>query len=272
MANEKPDSLPDSLSPAGRAALGYAGLGWSVLPLGAKSKRPLIAWRALEARRAGGAEIQGWFRRWPDANVGIVTGAISRLIVLDIDPKHGGEIGLAALVRRHGPLRPTVEAATGGGGRHFYFASPGGEIRNRAGLAQGIDLRGDGGYIVAPPSIHPSGRPYAWVAGRSPHEFPLAPMPPWIPRMSGASGGGSGGGRSTEDWRKLVREGVDEGTRNATIASLTGHLLGHGVDAEVARDLMLAWNRTRCRPPLDDDEVAAVVASITRLHERGDAG
>jgi hypothetical protein len=263
MANEKPESLSD----AGRAALGYAGLGWSVLPLRAKAKRPLVAWRELEERRASDEEIEGWFRRWPDANVGVVTGAISRLVVLDIDPQHGGDDGLAALERRHGPLRPTVEVATGGGGRHFYFQAPGGEIRNRAGLAPGVDLRGDGGYIVAPPSIHPSGRPYRWVAGRGPHEFPLAPMPPWIPR---ASGGPGGSGRSVEDWRKLVREGVDEGTRNTTIASLTGHLLSHGVDAEVARDLMLAWNRMHCRPPLDDDEVAGVVASITRLHERGD--
>lgn len=254
----------ESLNEAGRAALGYADLGWSVLPIQAKGKRPLIAWREFQERRPGRAEIEGWFRRWRDANVGIVTGAISRLVVLDIDPKHGGDDGLAELERRHGPLRPTVEVITGGGGRHFYFASPGGEIRNRAGLAQGIDLRGEGGYIVAPPSIHPSGRPYRWVAGHAPHEFPLAPMPPWILRMSG----GARTKRSMEDWRQLVREGVPEGMRNSTIASLTGHLLWHGVDRDVALQLMLAWNRMRCLPPLDDEEVAGVVASIARLHEQ----
>lgn len=73
-------------------------------------------------------------------------------------------------------------------------------------------------------------------------------------------------GRSLPEWRQLVREGVLEGERNSTIASLTGHLLWH-VDPEVALELMLAWNRMRCRPPLDDAEVAQVVASITRLHE-----
>jgi hypothetical protein len=93
MANQKPEPLSD----AGRVALGYADLGWSVLPLRAKSKRPLVAWRALQERRAGREEIAGWFRRWCDANVGIVTGTISRLVVLDIDPKHGGDDGLAAL-------------------------------------------------------------------------------------------------------------------------------------------------------------------------------
>ena len=64
-----------------------------------------------------------------------------------------------------------------------------------------------------------------------------------------------------------MHEGVNEGERNSTIASLTGHLLWHGVDPQVALELMLAWNRLRCCPPLDDEEVARVVASITRLHE-----
>ncbi|WP_246189466.1 primase alpha helix C-terminal domain-containing protein [Methylacidimicrobium cyclopophantes] len=69
-------------------------------------------------------------------------------------------------------------------------------------------------------------------------------------------------------WRRLVREGVQEGERNNTIASLTGHLLWHGVDPAVVLDLLLAWNATRCRPPLSEDEVARAVESIVRLHRR----
>ena len=80
--------------------------------------------------------------------------------------------------------------------------------------------------------------------------------------------GAGGSGRRPGDWLALVREGVTEGTRNTTIASLTGHLLWHGVEPGVALELMLAWNRLRCRPPLDDEEVASVVASITRLHDQ----
>lgn len=246
-----------------QAAKQYLAQGWSVLPLRAHDKRPLILWEHLQHERPSEEEVTEWFRRWPDANIGIVTGEISNLIVLDIDPKHGGDVALEQLEQRFGPLAPTVEAFTGGGGRHLYFAHPTGLTRNRAGLAQGIDLRGDGGYIVAPPSIHPTGRAYAWAPGRSPDDITLAPLPRWIlvpvrgPRV----------GRSLPQWRRLVREGVPEGERNSTIASLTGHLLWHGVDPEVALELMLAWNRMRCRPPLDDAEVAQVVASITRLHE-----
>jgi Bifunctional DNA primase/polymerase, N-terminal len=71
----------------------------------------------------------------------------------------------------------TVESRTGGGGRHLYYAHPGGHVGNRAGLRPGIDLRGDGGCIVLPPSIHPSGNAYAWVPGHAPGERPLAALP-----------------------------------------------------------------------------------------------
>ncbi len=243
-------------------AQGYLNRGWCVLPLRGRDKRPLVVWQSLQSARPSAEQIAGWFSRWPDANIGIVTGEISNLAVLDIDPKHGGDASLERLERRFGPLPATVEAITGGGGRHLYFAHPGGVIRNRTGLAQGIDLRGDGGYVVAPPSIHPSGHPYAWAAGRSPQDIALAALPRWVLLASG----GVRARRTLADWRRLVREGVPEGQRNSSIASLAGHLLWHQVDPEVVLELLLAWNRTRCRPPLEDAEVAQVVENIVRLH------
>jgi hypothetical protein len=250
-------------TPIAQAAARYLAGGWSVLPLRHGDKRPLIRWEMLQQARADAATVEQWFARWPNANVGIVTGEISNLIALDVDPKHGGDDSLAELERRFGPLPETVEARTGGGGRHLYFAHPGAIAPNRAGLAQGIDLRGDGGYVVAPPSLHPSGQLYAWAPGRSPEEIAPAALPRWLL----FAGRGPRAGRSLAAWRQLVQEGVSEGERNSTVASLTGHLLWHGVDPQVALELMLAWNRLRCRPPLDDEEVARVVASITHLHE-----
>jgi len=252
----------DRAEPAGQAALRYLAAGWSVLPLRPRDKRPLIRWEGLQVARPSPSEVAGWFRQWPDANVGIVTGEISNLIVIDIDPQHGGEASLDRLCQRFGALPATAEARTGGGGRHLYFAHPGGHVRNRAGLAPGVDLRGDGGYVVAPPSVHPNGRPYVWVAGRSPEETTPAPLPRWLVRPSATRPG-----RTLVDWRRLVHEGVPEGQRNSTIASLAGHLLWRGVDPQVVLELLLAWNRMRCRPPLDDAEVAQVVESIVHLHE-----
>jgi len=247
------------------AALAYAARGWSVIPIERRGKRPLVPWLEFQQRIASVDEIDAWYRQRADANVGIVTGRVSGLVVIDVDPRHGGEESLRRLQDEAGLLARTVEAETGGGGRHLYFVHPGIPLQNRVGIAPGIDLRADGGCVVAPPSTHSSGRRYVWAPGCSPGERDPAPLPHcFLPDRRTATHAG----HPLAHWRDLLREGVEEGRRNDTLASLTGHLLWHGVDAEVALELLLAWNRTRCRPPLPDDEVARVVQSIARLHQR----
>ena len=129
------------------AALQYAQYHWSVIPIRAYDKRPLIKWQEFQQRCASETEINEWYQQWPNANVGIVTGKVSGIVVLDVDPRHGGDKSLAKWQQQHGPLPRTVEVRTGGGGRHLYFKHPGGVIHNKVGLAPGIDLRGDGGCI-----------------------------------------------------------------------------------------------------------------------------
>jgi hypothetical protein len=248
------------------AALQYAGYHWSVIPMRARDKRPLIKWQKYQQQRASRDEISSWYQRWPTANVGIVTGAISGLLVLDIDPRHGGDDSLAQWEIEHGPLPRTLAAESGGGGQHLYFSHPGGVIHNRTGLAPGIDLRGDGGCIVAPPSIHSSGHPYTWIKGHEPGSVPAAELPGWL--LNILQDEFRSPGHSNAYWQQLVREGVDEGERNNAVASLAGHLLWHGADPDVVMELLLCWNRVRCSPPLDDDEVVRTVQSITRLHQQ----
>lgn len=248
------------------SALEYLARGWSVIPIRAHDKRPLLPWQGYQHRRATPEEIAGWFRHSPEPNVAIVTGAISGLVVLDVDVAHGGEASLAGLVHEHAVLPPTLEARTGGGGRHLYFTHPGGVVHNQVALADGIDLRGDGGYVVAPPSLHPKGIHYAWRPGHGPDEIAPAQLPRWL--LEQAHAGRERVGHPRWYWRRLVQAGVEEGARNNSIASLTGHLLWHGVDQEVVLELLLCWNRIRCRPPLADEEVVRTVESITRLHER----
>ncbi|MFZ5538605.1 MAG: bifunctional DNA primase/polymerase [Pseudomonadota bacterium] len=259
------DKGPRAPAACEAAALAYAARGWSPIPIEPRGKRPLVPWLEFQQRIADAAEIAAWFARWPDANVGIVTGRVSGIVVVDVDAQHGGLDSLRELQRAHGALPLTVEAITGGGGRHLYFALADLPLHNRVGIRPGIDLRGEGGCVVAPPSVHPSGRRYAWVDARAPDALAPAPLPAWFVALARRA---SPTGHPLAHWRRLVREGVAEGERNNTIASLTGHLLWHGVDPEVALELLLAWNRMRCRPPLPDDEVASVVASIARLHER----
>ena len=247
------------------SALAYARRGWSVIPLWPREKRPLIPWAPYQHHRPEETEIRQWFRRWPRANVGIVTGAVSALVVVDVDPLHGGDGSLKALEQAHGSLPDTIKAFTGGGGLHVYFAHPGGLVPNKVGLVTGIDVRGDGGFVVAPPSVHPSGRRYAWLTPDLRDEALPAPMPSWLLQLVRERGYHPG--HTLAHWRRLVKEGVREGERNNSVASLAGHLFWHGLDPKIVLDLLLCWNASRCRPPLSEEEVARTVESIMRLHE-----
>jgi hypothetical protein len=100
-----------------------------------------------------------WWQRWPEANVGIGTGREAGIVVLDVDVQHGGGGTLAELVKKNGDLPDAPQVLTGGGGKHVYFAHPGGEVRNSAGkLGLGLDIRADGGYVIMPPSVHEATR------------------------------------------------------------------------------------------------------------------
>src|SRR2546422_4314787 len=244
----------------------YIGRGWSIIPIRPGDKRPLVRWEEFQHRHPSEAEAGAWFYRWREAGIGTVTGAISGLVVIDVDVRHGCDLALEHLEREHGRLATTVECRTGGGGRHLYFAHPGGLVRNQVGLAPGIDLRGDGGYIVAPPSLHASGLRYEWVDGRAPGNTAVAPLPDWL--LQKTLEGLPRRDHPIAYWRQLVCDGVEAGERNNTIASLAGHLFRHELDPAIVLELLLCWNRVRCRPPLVDEEVASVVTSIRRLHER----
>src|SRR5262245_34029119 len=137
------------------AALRYAQRGWSVIPIQPRGKRTLLEeWKPHQTRRATEEEIRGWWQRWPSANVGIVTGAISDLVVLDIDGDPGKEWAKSVpeIVSIETPVVQT------GKGFHFYLKHSGGKIPNFVGKLPGVDLRGDGGLVVVPPSVHESGR------------------------------------------------------------------------------------------------------------------
>jgi hypothetical protein len=142
------------------AALVYAARGWPVFPV--NGKEPLTA-RGFKDASLDPAGIRAWFDCYPEAGVAIATGAVSGLVVLDEDTPHGGGGSLAQLSR----LPETYTVLTGGGGKHYYFAHPGEPVPCSAGkLGPGLDVRGDGGYVVAPPSVHASGRPYKMLHER----------------------------------------------------------------------------------------------------------
>ena len=194
-------------------------------------------------------------------DLGIATGAASGFWVLDVDGEDG-EASLRKLEAEHGPLPATVEVITGKG-RHSYFRiGEHGAIRNSVGeIAPGLDVRGDGGYVLAPPSIHPSGRAYAWSIDTA-QEF--ADAPDWLYALLGNQDKGSTAkGKPLEHWHLLLNTSVRNGERNSTLASLCGKLLHSGLnDLTLLYDVMLCINLARCEEPLPEIEVESLVASV----------
>jgi hypothetical protein len=177
------------------AALSYAGRGWSVVPVHspvgegcscgrsdctAIGKHPRVRWEAAMHEPATVETVVGWWERWPDANVGIVTGMVSGVVVLDVDPRHDGDHTHGELESAWGPLPVTAVDITGGGGWHYWFAATGDLIPSIE-LGPGLDVKGEGGLAVAPPSRHASGRRYRWLV--PPTSLGLTPAPPWLPSL-----------------------------------------------------------------------------------------
>lgn len=168
------------LSVLGRTALTYAiRYDWHVFPVAPKRKEPPLINDWPNRATADPDTIAQWWKDWPNANVGIATGA-SGLVVIDIDAGNGGEATWAALCQRHGiDDDDALISLTGGGGRHLVYRSPNGaKIHNSAGkLGPGLDVRADGGYILAPRSVHPNGTAYTWEVSAHPEDHSLVPLP-----------------------------------------------------------------------------------------------
>lgn len=149
-------------------AVELVGRGWSVMPISRK-KVPLVPWRRLQSRRAGARRVREWWARFDQPNAGIVTGRVSGLVVIDCDDDAALQV-----VRELGVADTfTVRTARGW---HLYFQHPGELVRNSCGsIARGVDVRGDGGYVVAPGSRHASGALYTVV-----NDVPLASCPDWL--------------------------------------------------------------------------------------------
>ncbi len=235
-----------------RCALLYLARGLSVIPL-RPDKKPYFEWKDYQAHRATEAEIKKWFKTYPDANVGIVTGKISGIVVVDVDAAHGGLETLEWLVM---PDTPTVQ--TGGGGYHFYYKHPGKEVSNfqMRDEVPGVDLRGDGGYVVAPPSTHQTGKDYVWLEGKEIDFLALADLPKWVTLD------GDGGDKAPV---KSLYQGVTEGSRNQSLARIAGSWIRDGLSLAECVELAEVWNE-RNKPSIPKTELERTVKSIYEKH------
>lgn len=238
-------------------ALALAAKGMRIFPCMERGKEPAIK-DNLKRATVDVNLISGW---WQVRlfNIGIATGEGSGIWVLDIDGDEG-ESTLHRLEAEHDALPPTVEALTGKG-RHLYWRWPTGvEIRNRQVNPDlpGIDVRGNGGYVLAPHSIHPSGRAYAWSVDSN---ASFEDAPEWLLELI------KGGPRQTQgatprEWYSFLDDMVDGSRRGAAVARLYGLLVRRYIDPTIAMGIIEIFNEARCQPPLDRHEMENIAADI----------
>lgn len=247
-----------SLSSLGHKALFYAEtLQWAVFPLKPRDKTPLSR-NGFKDATTDPKQIRAWWLAYPDANIGAPTGSQNGFWVLDKDGQQG-QFALSALVDEYGPLPETAFQQTGQG-EHYLFAWEAGIKNSASKLGPGLDVRGEGGYIVLAPSVHPSGASYAWESSSEPPDTPLAPGAWLVPlvKASALSPRPLSGERAEDDLS------IPQGRRNDSLAKLAGAWRRASLSADEIAAALLKANQKRCKPPLPAEEVQAIARSISR--------
>lgn len=235
----------------------YLNWGWSILPVKPEEKRPYMTnWLSYQHQKADVGMVENWFTSLMGAGIGVVTGKISNIIVLDIESYC--KTPIEELIKKY----PTqLIARTGGGGYHLYYTYPQGvgKVANRVGIFEGADLRADGGFVVAAPTLHQSGRKYEWIQKGVPGVFPKSLLDleskPTI---------------QNEGWIVEALRGVSEGGRNDTCARLSGYFFKKGLSADIVEALLLEWNE-RNDPPMPLKELRTTLKSIERTQSGVDS-
>lgn len=254
------------------AALLYAAKGYKVLPIygaekggacscsqGAECSRPAkhpMTNNGVKAATEDPGAINAYWKKWPNANVGIATGEKSGIVVLDIDPQNGGQKSLEAAIAELGSLPLTPKTRSGGGGHHYIFSYPKcGVASHTAGkrLGTGVDILSNGSYFIAPESVHATGRRYKFIKGKNIENLAPARLPnSWLSRLQGADA-------------KLAAPdtgGAGVGDRNTTLTSLAGSLLRAGLSAQALEAALVAEN-SGFVPPLAAAEVRKIATSVS---------
>lgn len=239
-------------------ALHYSMQGWAVFPLVPNAKVPLTPNGFKDATRDP-ETVRQWWTRWPDANVGVVTGRASGVVVLDVDRKHGVD-GVVAATELD--LPETLVCRTPTGGFHLIFQAPDTVVARKIGVRPGLDILGEGGYFVAPGS-RVDGRLYEIVRNR-----PIAPCPQVLVDLASAA-------RVREDGKTDApladQPRAGEGERNAYLTSVGGRLRRIGFDQEEMAAALIVVNTLRCKPALPESEVRRIASSIARYSPNTEA-
>lgn len=259
-------------------ALQYAARGWPVLPCEPRGKKPLTA-HGFKDATTDAPTIHSFWDKWPNANIGIATGITSDVFVVDVDPRNGGDAQLAELEVRNGQLPRDYTVESGGGGFHIYLRFPAMPAQDWSccKLAPGIDIKADGGYIIAPPSTHPSGQRYRF---RNRH-LELPPAPDWLAAELRAKNEAQAHDaerattlndlRLTDEIKQVIREGKPNGQRSEAIFAVLRALIRAGHTDHEIIDVLTDPANEISKKPLEKGRVW-LRGEIKRAREKPDRG
>jgi replicative DNA helicase len=257
-------------------------------------KLPLVAWKKYQNELPTEEEVNHWFNMNPNANIGIITGAVSGLVVFDLDSPEA-----VKYADEQGGFPDSVKVKTGKG-YHVYMKHPGFEIRNSVNKKLDIDIRADGGYVAAPPSIHGSGHQYKWVEGYSISQIDPAPCSPWMTDylndisssapvndlekeleviikndaeeiktpLEAKSPDIKNPANTRRDYLDILKNGCVKGERNASAASFVGSLFKTGKQENEIWEIFQMWNAGKVKPPLGNDELKKIFDSIKTTEQK----
>jgi hypothetical protein len=248
------------------SALQYCKQGFSIIPVG-KNKKPLVQWQRYQKEQASEDQMKQWWKKWPTANIGIVTGDISGLAVIDIDEVEVARESLQDLIT-DSLIMPI--ANTPSGGQHLYFRCPDNKLSNNTRIVQGCDLRANGGYIVVPPSSNGNGNSYAWQKGLSIHDIALPDMPQAylsFIKKSFIYSKQNSISPQTSTTSTDVHTLFNKGSRDNDLFHVANSLIKGGMNESTALQVLkiLANN---CIPPFPESEIANKIQSALSCSEK----
>lgn len=194
-----------------------------------------------------------WLDSYDPLNIGLVTGRISGLVVIDVDMPHPDEVAIGLGL----PL-PTLTAITGGGGRHYFYRCDK-RVKSLSGWDEGVDVRAEGGFVVAAPSLHESGSHYKWSVKTAPLDFPSE-------LLTGRLVENSETRPSTDGWYREILKGVEEGVRSYSAARLAGRYARKDLSILECVMILNLWNEQN-DPPMRKEELLATIRSVYKRHE-----
>ena len=246
-----------------RAALDYVSKGFAIFPLAVQGKTPLTKNGVKDASNDP-STVQEWWDKNPNANIGLATGQVNNIVVIDMDVDEdrgiNGYDSIRDWERTNGALPDSWRSITGRGGYHLIYSTDE-KYKNRVNIIPGVDIRADGGYIVVPPSIHPNGTAYMWEDG--PEDTQLCQITDTVRLFL------STGAKITSANKLIIPEKVSEGSRNDTMFRIACSLQSKGLSDDAIFAACSKENEERFDPPLGDREITTIINGVVNRFNKG---